>query len=206
MPKKLTQLTPAGTLQDGDILLVTINPATSPASRSATVAQIRGTAKLAVREEATELGQFHTLKFVGSAVTVTTDETGVATITLSEGAGGTATHLSEITVAGKPGSPGVSTTLKRFVAPMTMTIPANFAGSRAYAEVAATATTVLYINKNGTGIGTITFTAGSQVGTFAMTVPGVDVGLVAGDFVKVYTTSTQDATLAELGITLLINK
>jgi len=205
MAKKLSQLTPAGTLADTDLVLVSVGDET-PQSRSATVAQVRGSPEITLLDETTDLGLFHTIKFVGSVVTVTETAVGEATVTFSEGAGGTATHLCELTIAGKPGSPGVSTTLRRFVAPMSMTIPANFAGSRAFAEVAATVNTVIYINKNGTNIGNVTFYAGSQVGTWSATPSGAAVTLVAGDFVKVYTTTTQDATLAELGITLVINK
>jgi hypothetical protein len=205
MAKKLSQLTPAGTLVDDDLVLVSVGGAT-PQSRKATVAQVRGTPRVTLLDETTDLGEFHTLKFVGSVVTVTETAEGEATVTFSEGAGGTATHLCELTIAGKPGSPGVSTTLRRFVAPMSMTIPANFAGSRAFAEIPATANTVIYINKNGTNIGNVTFYIGSQVGTWSATPSSASVSLVAGDFVRIYTGTTQDATLAELGITLVINK
>ena len=206
MAKKLSEMTPAGTLADTDLLLVSVDAASSPKSRKATLAQVRGSPRVTLLDETTDLGTFHTLKFVGSVVVVTQTAEGVATVTFSEAAGGTATHLCELTVVGKPGAPGVSTTLRRFVAPMTMTIPANFAGSRAFAEVPATVSTVIYINKNGTNIGTITFAVGAQVGTWSATPSGANVSLSAGDFVKIYTGTTQDATLAELGITLVINK
>lgn len=206
MAKKLSQLTPAGTLQDTDLLLVSVDTATAPKSRKATLAQVRGTPRVTLQEELGALGSYHTIRFVGSAVMVEELMPGVAVVTVAEAAGGPASHMCEVTVNGKPGAPGVSTTLLRFVAPVPMTIPADFFKSRAFAEVAATVTTVLYINKNGVGIGTLTFTAGSQVGVFAATTPGTPISLAEGDWVKLYTTTTQDVTLADLGITLLLYK
>jgi hypothetical protein len=205
MAKKLSQLTPAGTLVDGDLVLVSVGGST-PQSRKATVAQVRGTPRVTLLDETTDLGTFHTLKFVGSVVTVTETATGVATVTFTEAAGGASSHLSEATVAGKPGAPGVSSTLHRFIAPMSMTIPADFAGSRAFAEIAATVNTTLYINKNGVNIGSILFAAGSQTGVFTAVPTATVFNLVAGDWIKLYTTTTQDATLADLGVTLLLYK
>lgn len=205
MAKKLSQLTPAGTLVDEDLVLVSVGGST-PQSRKATVAQVRGSPRVTLLDETTDLGTFHTLKFVGSVVTVTETATGVATVTFTEAAGGASSHLSEVTIAGKPGSPGVSSTLHRFIAPMSMTIPADFAGSRAFAEIAATANTTLYINKNGTNIGSILFAAGSQTGVFTGVPAATVFNLTAGDWIKLYTTTTQDATLADLGVTLLLYK
>lgn len=206
MGKKTSQMTPAGTLQDTDLVAVVVDATTSPKSRKATLAQVRGTSRVSVGEEAAVIGLFHTIRFIGSAITVAEESPGIATVTVAEAAGGPASHISEATVAGKPGTPGQNTTLLRFVAPMTMSIPADFTGSRAYAEVPATANTTLYLNKGGVNIGSITFAAGSQVGTFTSTTPGVPVALAAGEWVRLYTGTTQDATLAELGISLLLYK
>lgn len=206
MAKKLSEMTPAGTLTDTDLLLVSIDALTAPKSRKATLSQVRGTPRITLVDETTELGTYHTIKVIGSAVTLTEEAPGIAVLTIGEAAGGPASHLSELTVIGKPGSPGVSTTLHRFVAPMSMTIPANFLDSRAFAEIPATVNTTLYINKNGVNIGSILFAAGSQVGVFTATPVDTEFDLVAGDWITVYTTSTQDATLANLGITLLLFK
>jgi hypothetical protein len=205
MAKKLSDLTPAGALADTDLLLVSVGGGT-PVSRRATLAQVRGSPRVTLMEETTTLGDYHTIKFAGSALTVTEESPGVAVVTLAEAAGGAASHLSSVTIPGKPGAQGVSTTLHRFIAPLSMTIPANFTGSKAFAEIAPTVSTTLYINKNGVSIGSILFAAGAQIGVFTASPANTVVNLVAGDWVKLYTTTTQDATLADIGITLLLYK
>ena len=206
MAKKLSQMTPAGTLADTDLLLVSVDAATAPKSRKATLAQVRGTPKVTLVDEGTSLGLFHTLKFVGSAITVTEESPGVAVVTVAEAIGGAGSHVCDATVVGKPGTNGVSTTLLRFVAPLSMSIPSGWAGSRAYAEVAATASTTFYINKNGVNIGTIVFGVGQQTGVFASDPAATPFTLVAGDRITLYTGAVQDATLADMGFSLLLYK
>jgi hypothetical protein len=56
----------------------------------------------------------------------------------------------------------------------------EFAGARAYAEVTATAATVLDVHKNGSPIGTITFGTGASTGTFATAGGGAETFAAGG--------------------------
>lgn len=81
-----------------------------------------------------------------------------------------------------------------------LTLPQGLAGSQASARVAATAPVDLDLQVNGTSVGTISFAGGSAVGSFAA---ASAVSLVPGDTVTVLAPAVADATLADLGITLL---
>ena len=65
------------------------------------------------------------------------------------------------------GVPGNSALVGQFVATRAMGFPINAAGSKAVLAIAATASTVLTVKKNGTTIGTITFGVAGTTGTFA---------------------------------------
>lgn len=82
-----------------------------------------------------------------------------------------------------------------------VTFAAAFAGSQATLVVAATASTVFNIQKNGTVIGTITFAAAASVGTFAST-GGTAQTLAIGDILKVVAPASPDTTAAGLGYIL----
>lgn len=204
MAKKLSELTPAGALADTDLMLVSVGGAT-PQSRKATLAQVRGTPEVTLVDETTELGSYHTLKFLGTSVTVTEEAPGIAVVTVYSGGGGAGVQIMDLTINGKPGVPGNYTTLMRFPVPTPMTIPANFAGSQAYAEVPATVETELYMYKNGAWIGTLTFAVGAQVGVFTANPIDTIFSFSTADIFKFETDYTQDATLADLGIAFLFN-
>jgi len=65
--------------------------------------------------------------------------------------------------------------------------------SFARAEIAATASTVFTIKRNGTSVATVTFAAAATVGTWSAGVTWVD-----GDFVTVEPPATPDATLSDI--------
>lgn len=70
--------------------------------------------------------------------------------------------------------------------------------SRAKAGLAATASTVITIKKNGAAWGTITFAAAGTTGTWVIAAPTI----VAGDVLTFHAPSTPDATLGNIAITL----
>jgi hypothetical protein len=87
--------------------------------------------------------------------------------------------------------------MAQIVFPRTATFPADFAGSQAYAQVPATASTTLDVQQNGTSIGSITFGAGSSSATFSL---AGDTMLAPGDRLAVVNQDPADATLADLSI------
>jgi hypothetical protein len=89
--------------------------------------------------------------------------------------------------------------MAQIVFPRTATFPAGFAGSQAYAEVPATASTTLDVQQSGTGIGSITFGAGSSTASFSL---ATDTVFAPGDRLAVVNQDPADATLADLSITL----
>lgn len=98
-----------------------------------------------------------------------------------------------------PGKPAESGTIMQFVTPRAITIPASAAGSHAYVGTAATATADFDIQKNGLSAGTLSFAIGANTGTFTV---ASDVSLAAGDRLSIVAPSPQDATLADLSITI----
>ncbi len=77
--------------------------------------------------------------------------------------------------------------------------PANFSGSLAKADTAATASTVFNVLHNNVSVATITFGIGGTTGTFSMASP-LSVG--AGDSLDLLCPATADATLANVKVTL----
>lgn len=89
------------------------------------------------------------------------------------------------------GKPTASQVVGAGIAPYAFTIGAN---TQAIASVAATASTVFTIKKNGTDIGTVTFSAAATAGVESMTVTSV----AAGDRLSIHAPATPDATLADI--------
>lgn len=86
----------------------------------------------------------------------------------------------------------------RWAVARTVVFPANLAGSRVNAGVAATADCVLTLKKNGVSAGTLTFTAGSATAVASVTNFSVD----PGDILTVENQSTADVTLALVSLTI----
>ena len=96
------------------------------------------------------------------------------------------------------GKPVHGETVFRYVVPQAINIAASFSGSIAKSEVAATASTVFTINRNGSSIGTFTFATSGTSATFS----GSAVSLSIGDVISVVAPVTQDTTLANIAVTI----
>lgn len=99
-----------------------------------------------------------------------------------------------------PGEPTDAAIILRVPVARAVAFPANFSGSYAKASAASTGTVAVDVKKNGSSIGTITFTT-SATGTFASS-GGSAQSLAAGDVIELVAPATADATLADIGIVL----
>ena len=98
--------------------------------------------------------------------------------------------------------PDVDEVVLRYVVTDTLSVPANLTGSQGSALSSATAETVFSLRKNDVEFGTATFAAAGTTGAFA----GVGATLSAGDVVTIIAPAVQDATLANIALTLAINR
>lgn len=96
------------------------------------------------------------------------------------------------------GKPDINSVIARLVVNRAFDFPTNLTGSVGRTGVNATTNTVFSIRKNGTQFGTATFTSAGALAGFAATATS----FVAGDLLTVVAPGTQDATLADFGITL----
>src|SRR5919106_5451868 len=87
----------------------------------------------------------------------------------------------------------------RLVFNRSVAFPADLAGSAGCAGVNATSTAVLDLQKNGSAIGTITFTNAGASATFALS---GGASFVAGDRLELINANPADATLADLSLAL----
>lgn len=98
------------------------------------------------------------------------------------------------------GVPAGSAIVLNHVAVRTITMADEFAGSRATAQIAATALTTFSIRRNGIAIGSLSFAALATIGTFTNTVVGTET-FSPGDVLTVHAPALADATLADISIT-----
>jgi hypothetical protein len=98
-----------------------------------------------------------------------------------------------------PGSYGSNAELIQISAVRAFTLAVNCAGSIANLATASTGTAVFKIKKNGTQIGTITFTS-SSTGVFAMS-PAATFNV--NDILTVFAPATIDATAAGFSVSFL---
>ena len=106
-----------------------------------------------------------------------------------------------------PGKPAVSAVFHLVMA-MAVVIPANFAGTVAYAGTVASANATFTLNHisgaTTTEIGTIIFNTTGHTAIALSTQAAVSVA--AGDVLQLVAPALQDATLADLGLTILTGK
>jgi hypothetical protein len=102
-----------------------------------------------------------------------------------------------------PGQPAASAMVFQFVVPRAIALPVNLAGSLAKAGTAATLAAAFTLRRNGSNIGTIDFAGGSTTATFAL---AGGAAFAAGDVLEILAPSPQDATLADVSITLMASR
>lgn len=96
------------------------------------------------------------------------------------------------------GKPTVSKVIYRHVCSRPFRIPASLTGSQMKTDTNATATTTFSLTKNGTQFGTVAI---GSTGTVTLTAAS-NTDFAAGDVFKIIAPSSQDATLADFGMTI----
>ncbi len=99
------------------------------------------------------------------------------------------------------GTPSASQFIGGVSAPVTVSFPANFAGSAAKCRTAPTATFAIDVKLNGSTIGTISFAAAATTATFT-TVGGTAKAVSSGDYIEFFAPATPDLTMADFYFTL----
>lgn len=138
------------------------------------------------------------INFEGDGVVVTQTASGQILVTIPGATGGAVDYDVSTYIADKRPSGAVAF---RHNFTKAVDFAANFALSESDAVVAATASAVFLVKKNGTQVGTLTFAASGTVGTFATT-GGTAKSFVAGDILEITAPTPQDATLSGVSITL----
>ena len=98
-----------------------------------------------------------------------------------------------------PGQPAASAMVFQFVVPRAISFPVNLVGSLAKAGAAATSAALFTLRRNGSNVGAVDFAAGAATATFTLAGGAV---FAAGDVLEILAPSPQDATLADVSITL----
>lgn len=131
----------------------------------------------------------------GAVAVVYCDGTNVVPVTAAFGASGGFYDID----FGKDGLPASGAVLKTFIFPRAVRLPQNLVNSVAILGVAPTLAQQITLKKGGTTIGTINFAIGATTPTYTF---AADVDFAAGDILTAFAPSPQDATLANLAVTL----
>jgi hypothetical protein len=181
----------------------TASPYTLPAATTTTLGGIIVGSGLSITAgvlSATSTGGVTSFNSRTGAVTFeVSDLTGVGGATLANVAAAKYYDL----MGGVSGSVTASQLMLQHPAARTLTIPANMAGSQAYAATAPTASATLTVSiVGGSAIGTIVFAAGSHTATFTTTGGAIQT-ITPGQIVDVTGPATADTTLATVSFTIL---
>jgi len=98
-----------------------------------------------------------------------------------------------------PGKPAAGATMLRLYFSLAARLPQNLTNSQFKAATAATAQAIFDIQKNGSSIGSATFSASGTTASFTF---NNDVDFSAGDYLDIIAPSSQDATLADISVSL----
>lgn len=188
MAKKISELPAAGALDGSELL--EISQGDPLASKRATVAEIRGTARITVKKDSTTVGTAHTVVVTGSA-TVTELSDGIIKIDIP-------TQASDFT-GFYPGKPADGATVIRVPVGRAFTFPVSMTDSRGSSGSAATAQADFDLRKNGVSFGTMSFAASANTATFTA---ASATSFAAGDLLEIVAPATQDNTLADVGFYL----
>ena len=112
-------------------------------------------------------------------------------------AGTAAPYIVGGTIIGQPSAGG---TIIRFQFPITVTFPAGLMNSFFIAGTVSTGSSVFTINKNGSSVGTATFAGSATSATFSF---AAQVTYAISDIMTIVAPNPQDATLGDLGLSLL---
>lgn len=99
------------------------------------------------------------------------------------------------------GKPDAAAVVAYIVSPRAFNIPNGYTASVAKSVASATSSSVFTVNKNGSSIGTFTFSAGGTTAAWS----GTGGSIVAGDVISIVAPATQDATLANIAFTIAGN-
>jgi hypothetical protein len=99
-----------------------------------------------------------------------------------------------------PGVYSAGALMAQVVFDRSVSFPVDLAGSQGFSGVTATGSTILDIQKNGSNIGTITFTNSGNTATFVL---AGGASFAAGDRLSILNENPADATLADLSLMLL---
>lgn len=144
----------------------------------------------------------------GTLTGTATNVTG--TVAIANGGTGSTTAAAAVVALGIPydlagsiiGKPAASAVVLRFVAVRAFSIPAGLTGTRASSATAATASTVLALQKNSTQFGTMTWAAAGSTATMAA---ASATSFAVGDVLTIVAPGTQDATFADAQYTIVAN-
>lgn len=143
--------------------------------------------------KATQIADSQTLP-TGTSATTQTAGTSNTTLATTAFVGTAITNLGVVKGLSSfiSGKPTASQVVGGGASPYTFTIVSG--NCLGIAKVAATASTVFSLQRNGTQIGTITFAASATAGSWSIT----DTAITAGQYISIHAPASADTTLADI--------